>query len=500
MNHLVYEDVNIYELPQMISRSPTQSGFEVTIGDLHGNAIKLLFFLIKHGIAQNLTRNDYHQLVVLYTKDNDELTKEDLERYKAILGKIKFNNHTKVRLIGDELADRGSNDYFTLLLFEKLHQKKVPLEILVSNHGIEFIEATETQGNTFHASMLGWVHGPSLERLNVLVDKGLVKREEIFTISREAYKPTLKAISYTLNERNSVINIYSHAGIGLNTIKDLAVQWGVPYSANSALSLARTIDGINTVFQSHVRAKSVYTLYTKKQMREGYGGIADPKAAFVMVMWNRDYDGLDRPSAHGDFAINFIHGHDSDEPTNENIYNLDNLLGKLIGFPWNEGKYTVLCTRGKRIATANALFDVQLRLLADKRDDFNKRKSQSNDRYLNEQLQMAYTTADQLHVFLKEAGEAYFLNPDSASFNDFKAKVTVKINEAHEELDKHRGWSPFLNNLLLAITTLGIGLLVQGAKNLKNNRNFFFALTASTKLLDDMTECVHNAGVTAGTK
>jgi hypothetical protein len=58
-------------------------------------------------------------------------------------------------------------------------------------------------------------------------------------------------------------------------------------------------------------------------------------------------------------------------------------------------------------------------------------------------------------------------------------------------LDKHRGWSEFLTNLLLAIGTLGLGLVLKGAINTENNRYFFFVHeTKSSRLAQAITTAI----------
>ncbi|MCK1859324.1 hypothetical protein MXE00_13165 [Legionella pneumophila] len=181
MPEFINEQVDIYQLPPV---DLTHKGTEITIGDLHGNAMKLMFMLVKHGIATNISIEDYNRLVEIYRTPTKGLTKELLGEFNEILTKIKFNSDSTIRLIGDELADRGNNDYFTLKILEKLNEHTVPVEIIVSNHSIEFIEAYEKQDD-FHAPMLSQGgHAPSMEKLQILVETGVVTREEILVTAR----------------------------------------------------------------------------------------------------------------------------------------------------------------------------------------------------------------------------------------------------------------------------------------------------------------------------
>ncbi len=139
----INEQVDIYQRPIMDEMHKADMNIGITIGDLHGNAIKLIFLLVKHGIVTNMSNEDYNRLVEIYKTDVDSLTKEDLDEFNQIVQGMDINNKAMIRLIGDELGDRGLGDHYTLMVLNKLHQAKTPLEILYSNHGGAFIDYSE---------------------------------------------------------------------------------------------------------------------------------------------------------------------------------------------------------------------------------------------------------------------------------------------------------------------------------------------------------------------
>lgn len=340
-SELILEEVDIVEFPKLDVSHLGDEGAQITMGDLHGNTIKLLFLLIKHGIVGGLEEHEYNKITSIYSTATDELTRENLNQFNLILAKIKFNRGATIRLIGDELADRGYNDYFTLKLIEKLHEHGVNLEILLSNHGIEFIEAYETKTDFHPLRLSKEQHARSMEKMQNLIDKGLINIDEVNEIAKKCYKPKLKAISYTLNEDQTEITLYSHAAIGLNTIYCIAQRLGLPYEDSTAIALAQTIDAINERFQDFVQNNRVHQLYTESDMWKGYGGCADLSLSpFEFLMWNRHYDHIERPVIHNGYRVNFVHGHDMGDSTKDNIYNLDNFLGK--GASANQGQYAVL--------------------------------------------------------------------------------------------------------------------------------------------------------------
>lgn len=114
--HKEEKEVNLLVYPTKNSDLILDEGYQLTLGDLHGNALKLLNTLIKHHVM-DLDEKSYTDFADVYIKKTEDLMPDDMKKFNSILEKITFNPRAKdffIRLIGDELADRGSNDYFTL--------------------------------------------------------------------------------------------------------------------------------------------------------------------------------------------------------------------------------------------------------------------------------------------------------------------------------------------------------------------------------------------------
>jgi len=478
-HELINEQVDIFKLPAIDESHKGNAEIQVTIGDLHGNAMKLMFMLVKHGIATQINETDYNRLVAIYKTATEDLTKKHLDEFNQILSTIEFSNNSLVRLIGDELADRGSNDYYTLKILEKLNQHKVPVEIIVSNHSIEFIEACEKQNN-FHAPMLSYDHARSMEHLQYLVGEGIVARQEILTIAKNSYKPTLRAISYSLSQEKQEITIYSHAGIGLGTIKSLAQKLKVGYKDNTASELAQTIDNINVMFQIHVQTNRVNTLYTRDKMQEGYGD--DPslvdETPLEFIMWNRNYDHIDRPYVHSNYCVNFVHGHDSNDPTKDNITNLDNTLGKSKAY--NQGTYTVLYSKGEM---ALAIRPEEIGVIK-----IFLQEIQAKEKVLRKN---GHTGAADCAQALYDAinKQLIALNENNNILN-FKQNCTQAIEIARPELEKHRGWKQVLGNLALAVVGVGVLYVIAGLINKAVTGNFLFFKTDSSNKIDQLEQLI----------
>ncbi|KTD20668.1 Dot/Icm T4SS effector Wip [Legionella londiniensis] len=479
-NQLISESVDIYQLPKADNDALGGKNTNLTIGDLHGNAMKLLFMLLKHGIARNISEEDYQALVAIYQKQTDEITQEDLSQFNELIAKIEIQADASIILIGDVLCDRGSNDYFTLKLLEKLHESGAHVETLLSNHDIEFIESYETNEDRFQAKNIDHSgQADSTNALQALIDKKLISRDSVMLMVKSAYKPTLKALAYTLNDDQNEITIYSHAGIGLTNIQAIAKKLGVTYWDSSVKSLAATIENINTKFQEYVQNHTVHTLYDQDNIT---GEFQEPESApFEHLMWNRSYSTLDRPAQKNNYQIQFAHGHDSTELTHEHIFNLDNVLGKKNPFNGdtnNCGNYTVLYTTGQKLrlaqldqdflhSKASHAFLTHLQALFDKAAAFQQKGNSK-----------AADAATGIAVALGMAFDNYTKNP-----NDKNNKQAFKIicdaqfkSDDRRELEKHRGTKKILINLALAIVGLGIGFIPLGLINLAatHGKHFFF--------------------------
>lgn len=506
-NILLREQVDIFELPSVDKSYKVNEDSQITIGDLHGNAMKLMFMLVKHGVATNINQADYATLVLIYQKPVTQLTKEDLNQFNDILNKIKFNKAT-IRLIGDELADRGSNDYFTLKILEKLNEQNVAVEIMISNHSVEFLQACEKFPETghFHAPMLQCGHADSLERLQGLVEQGLVSPEEVLSIAKRAYKPALKVLSYTLSEDKTDIIIYSHAPTGINTIKTLAEQFEVPYKDSTSTELAATIDAINAKFQHYVQTNTVSTLCPEEAMMQGYGGCADlTKHPLVFSMWNRNYRLIDRPMSKADYHLGYAHGHDSQDPkaAAPNIYNLDNDLGKSSNS--NKGEYTVLYSdknlkvlakevvagnpspvRGSVKPTKITFEDLEKSFAQQLKEIDKKRQDLANAGHKH-----AAAVADKLYNTI--VYNYILTNGMTKNVDRFKQECNKAIEASRECLEQHRGWKLVLRYLACAITGLGVlAVAADMVHKASTGKHLSFFRTDTAKQVDALGADIDN--------
>lgn len=507
--------IDIYTCPQSVITNAT----ELSIGDLHANSMLMMYFLVANGVVK-ITEENYAKLKDIYLKE--KLGKSDIATFNHIIDGLEINEKPLLRFIGDEICDRGQNDYFIFKILDKLHTSGVRTEIMLSNHGIEFMIPYE-QKQELYAPNIDWNgQARSMNNMRALMENDILSKEEVEALVKRSYLPNLKLISYTLDGNN--LTIYSHAGIGLETIRSLAQKFkadGVVYKDASAEELAQTIEAINAVFDKHVQAGTVNTLTIDITSPSDYRN--DP---VTFLIWNRKYHDLSREQEHNGYQMFYAHGHDSGEHTQKNIINLDNTLGKHVRA--NVGTYSVLGAQGGSLAQLQALNDqkeldresLNSSIISDVQlSQMNKNNKKEIDLELvNESKLGSVILVDSINPFqsqlsklkskaeilLKDGhSEAYrsainihtdFINAykqlqQDGNYQKFNKICTDVITKERPKLEKHRGWSEFLINLTLAISTAGIGLIVKGAINLSQNRSFFFARkTNSAKIVDEIQD------------
>lgn len=305
-------ETSLLNLPEQQSIFQTIEKKEITLPDLHGNTLKLFNALIAVGMIQTNVKT-YDQFVSLYFKQVRDINKNDITMFKNLLVDciIEVNNITLLRLIGDELCDRGNNDLWTILLLQHLQEKGLSLEFILSNHSFDYLLGIEEK--RFYPQTLNSIQGISFSNLGELIELKSADANEIINWTISHYIPSLKLISYTQKDNN--LSIYTHAPSGLGEIRELAEYFDVNYNDSSLERIKKTIDGINTAFVCSINENGIRSFY---------------ETPIMDFFWNRNYRYLNRPKKYLGYNLEFIHGHDSGEKSKGNIFNLDydNNLGK----------------------------------------------------------------------------------------------------------------------------------------------------------------------------
>ena len=296
---------------------------QITIGDLHANAVLMIHFLITYGVLE-LTEQDYLDLVDIYYQDATQ-EESEFEEFRSILARSKVNPQVGlVRFLGDMLADRGKNDYFILLLLEFLHTKNVNYEILFSNHDSEFILYVEAGIQPSIIPSTSFFNLKNLCSESIITESSIRKKYDKF------YKSKLKLLSYAYNADEFVV--FSHAPICSNTIKALAEKFKISYpkKITSQPILAKLIDGINKKFCSMTIFESYYEEVMSSPEPQNSSKEISLSCPVARTIWNRmiNPETLSKTFA---FNITFVHGHhsvSSEQELANGYIGLDGVLGK----------------------------------------------------------------------------------------------------------------------------------------------------------------------------
>lgn len=408
----ISENVNLEEYPKV---SGVIDDEQITVGDLHGNALKFIWLLLRHGFVTSISEEDYKRFVEIYNTNINKLDGEDLDDFDEIVKKLQLEpkaSQAMLTLLGDELADRGANDYFTLKILQRLNQIGLKYEIVYSNHSFEFLRAYELykQGKSSFEEVVAKARPTtSLENLQDLIEDNLVKIAEIEEIIETAYKPAFKLLSYTLNQEQNTITINSHAPIDVNIIFEAAEQLNIEFSDATVTDLAQTIDNMNAAFNELVNDSKVSSTVER----------GDP---LYQIMWNRDWKKLDRRSIHNGYHINYVHGH-TGGPTEGNVVNLDNKLGKTQHI--NEGQYTALKRQAEHALINNI-----------KQEEKNTNKFEAHHTLVNG------------HYYPNTWIEAYDRQHPDNPFNELNEEIISKSGRENLYLLK----SAYLRNLLYSLS------------------------------------------------
>lgn len=342
---------NISQYPTKISDDFSR---QVTIGDLHANSLRLLHFLVKEGVFL-LEKQAYQHYSLLYEHGctvgkylSVRASQSIYSKFRTLIANANLNPKAQhqqdfvIRLIGDELGDRGLNDFLILDIFKKFKHSGIELETIFSNHAYEFILMMEKSTNVaaydvrYLLSLYKNGEINSLLALQSLVKHNICSNDEIQSLYEQHYLPYVKALSYTLHENE--ITIYTHAPVGLETISLIATKLSVIYDESTPEKLAKTIDNINKVFRKYLYGREVTNKLMSGDLKEN---------PFSLLITHREFDrrthAIRRPKILNNYFIHFVHGHDGVVNMDENIFSLNSPLGRPS---FNSGSYGVAKVTG----------------------------------------------------------------------------------------------------------------------------------------------------------
>ncbi len=329
MHTLSIQQVNIYKKPVPIEHAFKIT--EATIGDLHGNIIKFVYFLIKQGIIL-MDDAEFYRLVELYKTDPHVWTQDYIDELAcAVKSFVVINKDVLVRLLGDDVADRGQLDITILWFLAEFVRQGGLVQIHVSNHGFEFITYMESYLLNPAAqeiplerfALLGRHENQytvSLANLHFILKKEWVSKEQVRHLYETVYRPLLRVMTYSICPTTGETHLFSHAESGLETLTALGEYFDVDCTKHTVKNIIDSIEVKNHLFQKKYASVNQITIsgcYNIKEMSNPLTKFS----AMAHLVWRRvdyperihspgelEYDTLnpDEPPRR----IKWFHGHD----------------------------------------------------------------------------------------------------------------------------------------------------------------------------------------------
>lgn len=378
-DHFIEEhSVSLVELPRSRVLDGLQTGKEITLGDLHGNALKLVHFLVREGVFE-VDEDTYDDFAAIYAReDSFESSAADeveLAQFETWLESVHVKKGTtKIRLIGDTLCDRGANDYFTLRILDKLVTAGRPLEIILSNHDLGFLffyQALQTASTPLPDDFISQVDtnvapATSLHRLIALLRRFPTRIEEVKRIVTASYLPSLRLLGVNKNKTTQKMALFSHAYTGIEAVAALSELFKIdncslddirehPLLLQSCILLinSKLRDKLSSQescskFLEEIQAES--EIFNRLTPSPGSGSGSDspksPERIFPVhyAIWHRQpgsplhFRSVQRPKVIGSYRVDYVFGHVGEEVSIDEG-NLDTYLGK--GDPAEPGLYRV---------------------------------------------------------------------------------------------------------------------------------------------------------------
>lgn len=334
--------VNIRNLPDPCISSENATSCTTTYGDMHGNAMKVMWSLIQSGAA-TLDEQSYKAMWSLYDEKWPALTISETEAnelaFNELLKKVRFTSGANVRFLGDILCDRGKSDLLTLKVLEAAKDNGVALEIIHSNHDDMFRQAMDVDydikdfnyNEQFNSTVVG---------VYELIKQNNEYRQKIKNLYNKVYTPgvTNKLISYELSNNGQHIDIFMHAAnspdIIDRLINRLAKMTGktakklTPIkhhgTKESAITMAAKIDYLNELYAELMNSDKWENL--KAELGD------EEKGPLHDLLWNHG-SSLENYSKYKSYCA--VHnGHGSEYlPSGEMKRSYDDRVGKL---PFNQ--------------------------------------------------------------------------------------------------------------------------------------------------------------------
>jgi hypothetical protein len=211
-------------------------------------------------------------------KPVSEISDQDINDFKIFLEACKPGTDRRqqpLRFSEAMLANRGGNDYFTILILNWLLQNNIQVEVIFGKHEYDFVriistdpvsseqprkyiaetpEGKEAMGDSSTLEQVSLGYKSTTSMMKLLESSNLQKETrdrikiEIGSLIHNIAAKQFKLISYTQDIKDITI-VFTYGSCDLNDIATLARSFGIEeINVSSLVGLKRTIDEINKKF------------------------------------------------------------------------------------------------------------------------------------------------------------------------------------------------------------------------------------------------------------
>ncbi|QIV95833.1 calcineurin-like phosphoesterase family protein [Allofrancisella inopinata] len=342
---------------------PHDARVSFAIGDLHGNALKLVRFLIEIGIIDLQLEG----LSSIYMELKNAYINKEQRSFRKCLDKIKFDERrtkkAKLILIGDTLCDRGNSDCMTMLVFRKMSKAGVKYTICLSNHDTGFIIKMTKTHDLLRCGRNVKEASPSVSYDGGNLDTN--SKKVLIHMYNEYYLKNLKVMEY--EKVNETEIVYSHAPCNWDEIRKIKLV------TEEYTNLSSTISMLNASL-----AKVI------KEGKFNYRWIKENN--LIDFVWTKDLKVM-----FTDNVLN-VFGHVGDQQTNSvNQVNLDTDFGKQISFTGQDGRRCGSSLNNYKLPTVEDIVNLY---------NIHERKIERYQSDLKNQAQKLYDSSGDLKIFL----------------------------------------------------------------------------------------------------
>ena len=334
--------VDISQHPKVINKAETPR--HDVIGDLHGNTMYLIFFLIERGYLTLNKEEDYDKLKMLYDfvgeiehesdiDDEVRATLPDiLKLFHNILDNAIFQMQaSKITFLGDMFADRGHNDISTLIVLLYLHNKGINYNITLSNHDVAFLYFMLNEHWLYDdfQSLMKNNASRSIKGVYHFLKVGAITLDALSDLVNLALMPHLVLFDYS--EYDDTFVQWTHAPTGDEILRAFLLYFKIDIRAPLSLdenNRIKIINAINNGFKKVIKNAELLKSIINSIHGKSKKSDSAEEHPFAYITWHR-YSGA-KTLERADEII-YGHGHDTPgkvEQSHEKYICLDGGLGK----------------------------------------------------------------------------------------------------------------------------------------------------------------------------